>query len=663
MGPVERLRRWWQLRTGYEETPFDGDMPAWFTSLGVHLALLLLLASLTLWDKRAAEPIVLAAVVEEEREVPPEEYQFTDVPPPEIGALSQQGEQSPAPSAIVEESMTEILTELAPESLVGDLAIEVSPDLISTAIEISEDRVIKGVGTVATTGAAGAVDRITQEILLSLDQRPTLVVWVFDQSGSLRRQRAQVEARFDRVYDELSLIAASGNQAFEKHREKPLLTSVMAFGATSRFMLPQPTDEVARIKSAVRSIEDDDSGRENVCQAIYHAVDTFRRLRVSPKSPRNVLIVAFTDEAGDDVHRHLEPTIEACRRLAMPVYVVGVPAPFGREFTYVKYVDPNPNFDQAPQRAPVHQGPETLYPERLKLHITGAGQRDQAIDSGFGPYGLTRLCYETGGIYFAVHPNRNTGRGVSFYQTAEMSAHLARFFEPGVMRRYRPDYVSINRYKQLLNENQARAALVQASALSWTAPMQDVQLVFPKRSEADLANALTTAQRKAAALEPQIGRICELLRRGKQDRDKLTSPRWRAGYDLAMGQALAVKVRTEGYNAMLAKAKSMKFENERNDTWVLEASGEIDTGSRHAREAQDAITFLNRVLEEHADTPWAHLAGQELATPLGWKWAERFTGVNVPRQNPSPGNGNFMPRDDQRRMLAPPKPRRPPPAL
>ena len=35
-----------------------------------------------------------------------------------------------------------------------------------------------------------------------------------------------------------------------------------------------------------------------------------------------------------------------CRRWAMPVYVVGVPAPFGRRETQMKWVDPDPKFDQ-----------------------------------------------------------------------------------------------------------------------------------------------------------------------------------------------------------------------------------------------------------------------------------------------------------------------------
>ncbi len=44
MRVFDRLRHWWRQRTGEEETPFDGDSPAWIVSIGVHLLALVVLA-------------------------------------------------------------------------------------------------------------------------------------------------------------------------------------------------------------------------------------------------------------------------------------------------------------------------------------------------------------------------------------------------------------------------------------------------------------------------------------------------------------------------------------------------------------------------------------------------------------------------------------------
>jgi hypothetical protein len=372
------------------------------------------------------------------------------------------------------------------------------------------------------------------------------------------------------------------------------------------------------------------------------------------------MVVVFTDEAGDDIGQ-LDATIDRCRKYEMPVYVVGVPAPFGRKDAYVRYVDPDPRYSQQTQWVPIHQGPESLVPERLRLTFSGEGPRDEMIDSGFGPYGLTRLTYETGGVYFTVHPNRQLGRRVDRRETAVMAAYVSRFFDPLVMRGYRPDYLSVGEYRRLLDENRARAALVQAANLSWAQPMENPRTRFPKVDDAEFARDLSIAQRNAAELEPVIGRIVETLRRGEPDRSQLHEPRWQAGFDLAMGRALAVKVRTEGYNEMLAKAKlGLSFANEKSDTWILRSSSELTTGSVLVREAGQAKEYLQRVVDQHAGTPWAMLAEQELATPLGWKWQERF--MNVAARREPQGNGNNRPRMD-----GPPRPPekqlRKPPAL
>src|SRR6185436_4878888 len=113
-------------------------------------------------------------------------------------------------------------------------------------------------------------DRITNEILLSLDERPTLVLWLFDQSGSLKPQREAIAKRFDRVYKELGIIKEAGNKAFKQHGQAPLLTTVAEFGSAVNLLTTKPTDDVTEIKSAVRSIGDDpkDTGKENVFQSV-----------------------------------------------------------------------------------------------------------------------------------------------------------------------------------------------------------------------------------------------------------------------------------------------------------------------------------------------------------------------------------------------------------
>lgn len=674
---IRALKRWWQVKTGKVDTPLDGGVPFWFLSLAFHLFIVVLLAEVVL-DSR--EPAAVALTVEEpapqveEQMDMPLTFEFDEMPTDKLGADGDAAFEAAAAQAPEFDIITEDTIDL--EMKVHDFGVVVTDDdFMEASAETISSLAVKGSAGDSVKAASGAIDRLTQEILLSMEERPTTVVWLFDQSASLMRQREEILGRFDRIYRELGMIQESGHVAFENDEDSPLLTQVYSFGARVTPLLEDATDELPAVKEAIANIETDSSGIENVMTAVATAVkanEKYRKIdRITREPQRNVMVIVVSDEAGDDVG-FIDETIKICNRTQIPVYVVGVPAPFGRPETFVKWVDPNPDYDQSPQWAVVSQGPESIASERLRLDFTGTFEDLDMIDSGFGPFFLTRLAYETGGIYFAVHPNRNTSRRVQRYETESYAAHLQYFFEPDVMRRYMPDYVSANTYRQRLQQNAARGALVRASAYTTTGTLQTPQLRFEKLDEARFVTEVTQAQRDAAILEPQLNTLFEMLRVGEEDRDEERSLRWQAGYDLAMGRAIAAKVRAETYNGMLALVKTKKkFEpakngKPQNNTWVLRPAESTETGSQHAKLLEKAKMYLNRVVEEHPGTPWAMLASRELATPIGWEWVEDYTEPPKPpapreanNNNPPPRRPNApMPRENEM-----PKEKRPIPRL
>ena len=638
------------------------DARAWLMSLTLHLVLLVASAILSFVVPRAVEELALSCdppELTEELEPPPQEFLSADQPMEDYGALSQAGADFARSLATVVEDYSLVVFEPEEVTDLGERLVVEIDEPIFQGPEMFEGLPVQGVGQVGVSGAVGAIDRLTHEILNSVQQQPTLVVWLFDQSGSLRDERARILDRFHGIYDQLGVIEAAHIPAFKQHKDKPLLTAVVEFGQSARILTKEPTDQIAEIEAAVRAIEDDSTGQENVFQAVAMTASKFRSYRAARQSSRNVMIIVFTDEAGDDLPE-MDQTVHLCRKLAMPVYVVGRPAPFGRREAHVKWIDPNPQFDQRPQWVPVNMGPESLLPERLKLQFFGSSRNEELIDSGFGPYGLTRLCFETGGLYFAAHPNRAIGRRISGRETENLSAHLTAFFDPEVMRRYQPDYVSSQQYWQLVRSNGARQALLEAAQLSWTTQLENIRTRFPKRDDAQLAQSLSIAQRTAALRQPKIDRICQILLAGEDERPELNALRWEAGFDLALGRALATKVRTDGYNAMLAQAKQgMAFQNGRNNTWVLVADAAYANSSLE-KMADKSQELLDRVGVEHAGTPWAYLADRELRTLLGWRWDEDYTYIPPPATVAN----NDAPREEPRRRRPPaPPPRRDPPAL
>ncbi|MGY8747579.1 MAG: vWA domain-containing protein [Pirellulales bacterium] len=672
---IRSMRRWWQVKTGKMDTPIDGEIPFWVVSLGFHLVVIIFLARIMMPEEsvKAVSLTFDDAVDQIVEEDIPMEIQFDELLTEEIGADGDDGFETAAAQAPIIDPISEDAIDL--EMQLRDVAdIVTDNDFIEATAESMAIVPVKGSVGNSVKAASGAVDRMTQEILMSMQERETVVVWMFDQSASLMEQREEIVQRFDRIYDELGILQAAGHASFAD-KKQPLLTQVYAFGSQIKPLLKNPTPSLTTIKEAIQSIERDSTGIENVMETVVIAAKdhaSYRRIdKTTGKPKNNVMLIIVSDESGDDKNQ-VDNAIRICNQHQMPVYVIGVPAPFGRTNTEVKWVDPDPEFDQSTQWALVSQGPESVMPERLRLDSTGTFGDLNMIDSGFGPFHLTRLSYETGGIYFAVHPNRNTNRRVKKWETKSYSASLQHFFDPKIMRRYKPDYVTNQTYLARLKANESRSALVKAATFTTTGTLESPVLRFEKLSEAAFVSNVSAAQQTAAIVEPQINRLYEMLKVGEESRPDEVSLRWQAGFDLAMGRAIAAKVRATSYNAMLALIKTkLKFDppknkkTPQNNTWVLVPADVVQTGSQDTKLLEKASNYLSRVVEDHPGTPWALLAQRELETPIGWKWEQDYTAPPQPREaGPNNNNNNNAePRIPQPRMNAVPKTKRPPPKL
>jgi von Willebrand factor type A domain len=436
-----------------------------------------------------------------------------------------------------------------------------------------------------------ATDQVAAEIFDSCLDRPTLVVWLLDRTESASEMRYKVIHRLHDIYPRLDQFQF-GPDSSGIPAESWLVSVVGIFGKEIEFRTPEPTADSRRVIEAISSISEDSSGEEQTFGAIAEAADRFGR--VAAEEHRRLLIVVVTDEAGDDDQR-VDELATILRKRGIALYVIGVPAPFGSRTSLAGLV-------QVEAFRPVRQGPESLEGEVLNL---GGWQSEwQPIDSGFGPFAITRLALASGGRFLTVRP-------VATY-------------DPATMATYEPDYLSRTAYDQLLQTNRARRALVDAARKSRIDLGGHLETKFRKKDEANLKKNLDEAQRTAARLEPKLQAMYALMETGVSDSAQLTEPRWRAGFDLALGRVAAGRARIEGYNAALAQMKGGRaFADPSHTTWVLQPTDDVHGDSSLEKLAEQARKCLNRVRSQHPDTPWATQAARELATPMGWQWVSQ----------------------------------------
>lgn len=192
---IQGLRTWWQKQTGEDETPFDGDSPAFIVSLLTHLALVVALGLTPLVVPQNQITLTVVSVPETEEVVElkvPEEFYFSEQPSEEVGANSVQGEAMALSEAPIISEVSAIPNhqDILPEVEVGNVEINNAIE-VATGLNFNANMAVKGAAGEGTTGAVGAIDRLTHEILLSLEERKTLVVWCFDfdrQLGSAKKR-------------------------------------------------------------------------------------------------------------------------------------------------------------------------------------------------------------------------------------------------------------------------------------------------------------------------------------------------------------------------------------------------------------------------------------------------------------------------------------------
>ncbi|MCA9061233.1 MAG: VWA domain-containing protein, partial [Planctomycetaceae bacterium] len=468
------------------------DMPAWGMSLLLHVLIIVVLATCTYTIMSEPEVELTAEIPMEE--IRQEEYVISSEATDVLGSQSDMNIVGPSMAAARVAGLDNHREEVVrvQDFINPRLAVY---ETLPTPNEAEQIQTIDLTGSSEHAGGTdGAIDRITQEIAASLRENKTLVVWLFDESLSLEKRREAIAKRFESIYQQLGLLESDVQDA--------LKTGIIGYGQNVHVLQKEPTSDLPELLNAVRSIENDMSGQENLFAAISESLRVF--LPVKKRTRSNMMLIVVTDERGDDFD-NMEEIIGRCARSGVKAYVIGNTSIFGRQEGYVHF-EWEFEGEQFSEDIPVDQGPETPMAEGLKLPFWRASARPlERMSSGFGAYTLARLCAETGGIFFVA------------------DEAVGEKFDPIIMRRYAPDYRSAKVYMRELQTNAAKAALIQAAQFSLL-DSNDIpvpETVFDAPDDNALRAAITEAQKPLATLDYYLATMGTELEKGEKDRAKL----------------------------------------------------------------------------------------------------------------------------------------------
>lgn len=493
-------------------------------------------------------------------------------------------------------------------------AAEIGSDLGAAAVTGEVGRIVDGYGA--------ALGQLSRELLRLMRAGRIHVVWLFDESESMKDDQREIQQKFHKLYEELRLVTSRDGAS--RPQDVILLTSIYGFGEKLHALTKKPTSDARQIRAAIDQIPIDESGIENFCQAVATVVDEFGPM--AQRTGRRLVVIVVSDESGDDGEL-LEGAMARAHRYDAPVYILGREAVFGYPYARIRWIDPVFGLSHW---LPVRRGPETAFVEALQYD--GLHARDDVFSSGFGPYVQVRIAKETGGIFFRL-PNEEenlTGKG----------ALAQRKFDALDMKEYEPLLLSRREYLESRAQSPFRNAI-------WTVietlnPRKDPQLSVREHGfPIDPAGFQKAARKqfdKALRAMSLLSQSIAVLDKIEPLRSQEASMRWRANYDLALAQCLAYRVRLFQYLlAMDRHSREMpQPKNPKSNRWnIVRTSKMLEPSPEQIRitkidmaEIQQQVDrshdLFRLIVENHPGTPWAQRAAWELRQGLGMTVREGY---------------------------------------
>nr|MDQ3330705.1 VWA domain-containing protein [Planctomycetota bacterium] len=197
--------------------------------------------------------------------------------------------------------------------------------------DLGESAVMGETGA-AVEGYGAALSRLTRELLRMMRESKVMVVWLFDESESMKDDQKEIRDQFHKVYEELGIAAkkdetlANRRGRGDRPQDEILLTSIVGFGEKLHPLLETPSADLTKIREAIDKIAIDESGLENMSRAVRDVVAKYRVM--AGRQDRRLVLVIVSDESGDD-GQYIEEAINEVKRANAPVYILGREAVFG----------------------------------------------------------------------------------------------------------------------------------------------------------------------------------------------------------------------------------------------------------------------------------------------------------------------------------------------
>jgi hypothetical protein len=464
---------------------------------------------------------------------------------------------------------------------------------------------------------SSAVDQFAVVTINAVQDGKTLVALLIDRSRSvIYGDLPKLIERMDHYFSEIDNNLPTGLE--ERGR-----WVVVGYGSQPKFKC-KPSADLDYVKAALRNVEVESSGRENVGAAVETVLD-----RYADADYDNLLIAAMTDESGDDIKNGplLERVILRMRRARAQFFVFGYEATFCAQKRRITF-KLDPDAVTGPDREAIrgfegrvihgwaNGGPESPRAELWwgqnwhRWRYWGAHLND--LPSGFGMYGLNRMVLSTGGIYFLIESESD-------------------YDEEKLYAKYKPDICSKHVYDRRMRASELRRELQEI----W-GELGYFNLPHDIRSDRVVNNYLEKSRLGRTYCMERARRVRRLMRSSEPRGNNWT--RWLAHADITLAELLRYRFMLGQYHEVLKRTwnKQGRFVPDGKRYVMRRGTAPEDfVGPKAAKEEYDlARQRIQLVIDRHRGTPWETLAKRVQDDIFPW----RCSFEDIPKRPPPPPN-------------------------
>ncbi|HUV39874.1 MAG TPA: hypothetical protein VMY39_09690, partial [Planctomycetota bacterium] len=350
-------------------------------------------------------------------------------------------------------------------------------------------------------------------------------------------------------------------------------------------------------------------GKENYLAAINGVLTKFSGY--ARRYGRNIVIILVTDEGGDDDTvpkeggvSNVEGTLARMKKMKASLLVFGTEAgefAYPAELTY----DPTVKAGVSPY-AYVNRGTSTGFDEMFPHDWYF--RRTERVPSGFGPYGVSRICSETGGVFYLMRAAR-----ANAYDYEKL------------LSGYQPELDSRDEIARRNSHNRLRRLLMtvilQWKTINGEAGSQRFTSYF-QNSEA--------GKRRMEETLKVVNEWQAMLNEGIKEMEKLSnvafkeSPkRWEANRDAMWAEMHKLRFQLAQYKLALADLMRGRNIPPPGDigwhiSWHQNPILRAEDAAKLAEEKARIIKMFELVIEKHAGTPWEEFAKREMNQMRGF---------------------------------------------